>query len=351
MMGSMTNPSFIDLRSDTVTKPTRGMLEAMVSAELGDDVYHEDPTVNRLEETSAAIVGQEAALFVPTGTMANQVAIMGHCQRGDEVLCGEGAHSFFYETGAGPVVAGVQFFPLPGGGLFKASDLREAVKPPHFHFPRTRLVCVENTMNRAGGRVWPQDEVDRVVAAAHELGLRAHLDGARIFNAQVASGVPAKRLAQGFDSVSFCFSKGLGAPAGSVLCGPAGFINDCRRWRKMLGGGMRQAGILAAACLYALEHHVARLADDHRLAKLFAAKLAEIPGIDIDLAKVESNIFGFNLPETIPAAKFQDELKQRGVLVNILSARRVRGTTHMDVGEKDILKAVEIIREVMKELA
>jgi len=343
-----TATKIIDIRSDTVTKPTQAMLEAMIKAELGDDVYHEDPTVNRLEETSAAIVGQEAGLFVPSGTMANQVAIMGHCQRGDEVLCGEGAHSFFYETGAGPAIAGVQFFPLPGGGLFKASDLGEAVKPQHFHFPRTRLVCVENTMNRAGGRVWPQDEVDRVVAVAHELGLRAHLDGARIFNAQVASGVPAKRLAKGFDSVSFCFSKGLGAPAGSVLCGPAAFIHECRRWRKMLGGGMRQAGILAAAGLYALEHNIDRLAEDHRLARLFAEKLAEIQGIDIDAAKVESNIFGFNLPDRIPAAAFQEELRKHGVLVNILSAHRVRGTTHMDVSEKDILEAVEIMREVMK---
>jgi len=338
----------IDIRSDTVTMPTPEMRKVMAEADVGDDVYHEDPTINRLEEKGAELMGKEEGIFMPSGTMANACAIMGHCRRGDEVLCGQGAHSFFYETGAGPALAGAQFYTLPGGGMFTAGDMKKAVKPLHFHFPRTSLVCVENTMNKAGGRLWDQDEVDLIVKTAHELNLKAHLDGARIFNAQTASGTPAARLARGFDSVSFCLSKGLGAPVGSVLCGSAEFIHDARRWRKMCGGGMRQAGILAAAGLYALENNVDRLKDDHALAKKFARALADIPAVEIDLDTVETNIFGFFVPENIEALDVQEKLKEKGVLINILSEHEIRVVTHMNLSEEDVDEAVDIIKSVLE---
>ncbi|MFO0669326.1 MAG: threonine aldolase family protein [Polyangiaceae bacterium] len=253
----------IDLRSDTVTRPTEAMKAAMMAAPLGDDVYGEDPTTLALEARIATLLGKEAALFVSSGTMGNQLAIRCHTQPGDEVIVGEGAHPVFYESGAAPVLSGVQFAIAGRGGLFTADEMEAEIKPVAYTSPRTSLVCVENTHNRAGGRVFPQAEVVRIAERARARGLALHLDGARLFNAHVAKQTPVAELAAPFDTVSVCFSKGLGAPVGSALVGPRALIIAARRFRKMWGGGMRQSGILAAAALYALDHHVARLAEDH----------------------------------------------------------------------------------------
>jgi threonine aldolase len=262
--------SRIDLRSDTVTRPTVAMREAMARAETGDDVYGEDPEVNRLQARAAALVGKEAALFVPSGTMGNQVCIRTLTRHGDVMLAGEGAHVLRFEVGGAAALAGVQIQTIGAGGLFDADDVRAAVHPDEQHFAPTRLVAVENTHNTAGGRVFPLETVRAVAAAARERGLALHLDGARLWNAVVATGVPAREWAEPFDTVTFCLSKGLGAPVGSLVCTSAERMRDVHRARKMLGGGMRQVGMLAAAGLYALEHHVERLADDHRNARRLA---------------------------------------------------------------------------------
>src|SRR5512139_2042145 len=260
----------IDLRSDTVTRPTPAMREAIAHAEVGDDVYGEDPTVAALQQRAAALLGKEAALFVPSGTMANQVSIRALTRHGDVVLAGDGAHILRYESGAPAAISGVQVKTIGSGGLFDADDVAAAIHPLEHHFAPTTLVACENTHNAAGGRVFPYAQLRRVADAARDRGLRMHLDGARLFNAVTATGVPAATWAEPFDTVSFCLSKGLGAPAGSLVCASAEIIDRVHRFRKMLGGGMRQAGILAAAGLYALTHHVERLAEDHVNARRLA---------------------------------------------------------------------------------
>src|SRR6266567_4620988 len=260
----------IDLRSDTVTKPTPGMREAMARAEVGDDVYGEDPTVNRLQERVAELLGVEAALYVPSGSMANQIALAVNTRHGDDVIIGEGGHNWLYESGAGAALSGCQFTFAGSGGLFTGDDVRRAAKPDNHHHAPTRLVCIENTHNRAGGRIWPEADVRGVLDAARALGLRAHLDGARLWNVAVATGRRERDLAAGFDTISVCLSKGLGAPVGSLICGSKDDMWRAHRFRKMFGGAMRQAGILAAAGLYALEHQRARLADDHANARRLA---------------------------------------------------------------------------------
>ncbi|MDI3316117.1 MAG: low-specificity L-threonine aldolase [Bacillota bacterium] len=340
----------VDLRSDTVTRPTPAMRQAMASAEVGDDVYGEDPTVRALEEMGAALVGQEAALFVPSGTMGNQVAVLTHTQRGDEVFCEAEAHIYYYEVGDIAALSGAQAHPIPGvRGRFTAEQLRQAVRQPDIHFPRPRLVCLENTHNRAGGTVWRPEEVDAVVATAHELGLAVHLDGARLFNAAVALGVPAERLARGADSVMFCLSKGLGAPVGSLLCGPAEWIGRARKERKRLGGGMRQAGILAAAGIYALRHHVERLAEDHANARWLAEQLADVPGLRVDPAAVETNMVLVGVPG--PAVAFSQALREQGVLANPSRPDALRLVTHLDVDRAGCRRAVEAFRTVARQLA
>ncbi|HZT81959.1 MAG TPA: GntG family PLP-dependent aldolase, partial [Gemmataceae bacterium] len=255
----------IDLRSDTVTRPTPGMRAAMAAAEVGDDVFDEDPTVNRLQERVAALLGKEAALFVPSGTMSNQVCVRTHTQPGDELLCDVNCHIYNYEAGGPAVLSGVTCRCVEGDcGILDVSQLDGLVRPDNEHFVRTRLVCLENTHNRGGGKVYPLEKVQAISAWARRAGLATHLDGARLWNAVVATGVPAQEWARHFDSVSVCFSKGLGAPVGSALAGPRDFVAKARRTRKLFGGGMRQAGVLAAAALYALDHHVERLAEDHR---------------------------------------------------------------------------------------
>jgi threonine aldolase len=325
----------IDLRSDTVTRPTAAMREAMARADVGDDVYGEDPTVNRLEAEAARRLDKEAALFVPSGTMANQLAIRIHTQPGDGVLTGESCHALLYEGGGAAVLSGVQIETIGARGLFDADDVRAAIAPDDVHLSRTALLVAENTHNVSGGRVFPFDALRGAAAAARGSGLRTHLDGARIFNAAVASGIPAARWAEPFDTVAFCFSKGLGAPVGSVLCGTAEEIRRARRVRKMLGGGMRQAGILAAAALHALEHHVERLAEDHARARRLAEGLEKL-GLPVG-PPPETNMVLFRVED---AHGFLRETRARGLCIDPIAPGCFRAVTHLDLDDEDIEAAL-----------
>jgi threonine aldolase len=332
----------IDLRSDTVTQPSIAMREAMAHAEVGDDVYGEDPTVNRLQHMAAERLGHEAALFVPSGTMANQIALRVHTTPGQAVIIGEDAHLYLYEAGAGAAISGVQFTMVGQGGLFDADDVRAGLHPRDHHFAETRLVCVENTHNRSGGRVFPLELLHAVAGAAREAGLRLHMDGARIFNAEAATGVRASEWAAPFDSVSFCLSKGLGAPVGSLVVGSRAFIERAHRYRKMLGGGMRQAGVLAAAGILALAQGPKRLADDHANAQRFAAGLRELHGVELE-REPETNMVLFRVPDV---ARFVAETRRRDLLINPIGPRTLRAVTHLDVSASDIDEALERIGEV-----
>jgi threonine aldolase len=329
----------IDLRSDTVTQPSPAMREAMAAAPVGDDVYGEDPTVNRLQERAAELVGKEAALFVPSGTMANQVAIRTHTQPGDALIAGQRSHLYLFESGAAAALSGVQPVLVGVDGLFDADDVRAARFPGDDHYPRTRLVCVENTHNASGGRVFPLDAQQRIAETAREHGLRLHLDGARLWNASVASGISGRELCAPYDSVAFCLSKGLGAPVGSLVCGTHAWIDQAHRYRKMFGGGMRQAGVLAAAGLFALEHGIKRLADDHANAQRLADGLKALPGATL-LREPETNLVLFRVPD-VP--RFVREIQARGVLINAIGPEVLRAVTHLDVSAEDIdLALVEI---------
>ena len=334
----------IDLRSDTMTRPSRAMREAMASAEVGDDVYREDPTVRLLEERVAALFGKEAALFVPSGTMGNQLAVAVQTRAGDEVIVGEGAHVYFSESGAGAAISGVQFVVAGSGGLYTAEEMEEQVKPEAYSSPRTSLVAVENTHNRAGGRVFPQVEARRIAELARRRGFGVHVDGARIWNAHVATGVPLRDLVAPYDTASVCFSKGLGAPVGSALLGSREHVERALRFRKMLGAGMRQVGILAAGALHALDHNVARLADDHRRARSFAAALASVPGVDAQ--EPETNIVNLSVPGR-SAAAVAEAAKERGVLLGPTAPARLRAVFHLDVSEDDARAAGERIAEAI----
>jgi threonine aldolase len=338
----------IDLRSDTVTRPTPGMRAAMAAAEVGDDVFHEDPTVNELEERVARLLGKEAALFVPSGTMSNQIAIRVHTQPGDELLCDVNAHIYLYEAGAPAVLSGVTCRTLEGEhGILDPSQLEGKVRPVNDHSVRTRLVCLENTHNRGGGRVYPLEKVRAISTWARQQGLALHLDGARLWNAVVATGTPAAEWAGCFDTVSVCFSKGLGAPVGSALNGPREFIQRARRVRKVLGGGMRQAGVLAAAALYALENHRERLAEDHRNAQLLARAIADTAGLRLDPPKVETNLIWFEVDPRVGSAKdVAATLRERGVLVHTAGPHTLRACTHLDVSTAQAERAAETIRQV-----
>jgi len=332
----------IDLRSDTVTCPTAAMRAAMAEAEVGDDVYGEDPTVNQLQEEAARRMGKPAALLVPSGTMANQIAIRVHTHHGDLVLAGEGAHVLRFESGAAAALSGVQVRTIGSGGLFDADDVRRAITPADHHHPPTTLVALENTHNSGGGRIFPIAAIAAIADVAREHGLHLHLDGARLLNAEVATGIPAAEWARPFDTVSFCLSKGLGAPVGSLLCGDHERIDRAHRLRKMLGGGMRQAGILAAAGLHALHHHVARLADDHANARRLATGLRGL-GAEIPVAP-ETNIVVFGVPDP---AGFARRARERAVLVNSLGPDRFRAVTHLDVGAADIDEALDRLADAV----
>jgi threonine aldolase len=337
----------VDLRSDTFTRPTPAMRAVMAAADVGDDVWGEDPGARALEARAAELLGKEAALYVPSGTMANQIALLLHCRPGDEVIVGRGAHTRLYESGAGAAWAGVQFAEIGApDGTFEAAEMEAASLPLDRNLPRTRLVAIENTHNRGGGRIWPRAAVAEIAARARARGLALHLDGARIWNAAVASGVPERDLAAPFDTVSACFSKWLGAPVGSVIAGTAEAIERARRFRKMLGGGMRQVGILCAAALYALEHHRARLADDHANARRLAEALALTDGLRLDPARVETNIVIFEVAP-IPAEELSRRLAAAGVRIAPIAPHRLRAVTHLDVDAAGIERAVEAIRTAL----
>lgn len=333
--------ALIDLRSDTVTKPTPGMRAAMAAAEVGDDVYGEDPTVNRLEATAAALLNKEAALFVCSGTQSNLLGLMSHCERGDEYLVGQQAHTYKYEGGGAAVLGSIQPQPLDNepDGTLDLNRVAQAIKPDDPHFARTRLLCLENTH---GGKVLPTDYLTRAENLARNAGLGMHLDGARLFNAAVKLGVPAKELAKHFDSVSICLSKGLGAPVGSVLCASKPLIARARRWRKVLGGGMRQAGVLAAAGLYAIDQHVERLAEDHANAARLAEGLLQIDEITVDPASAQTNmVFMRVAPDR--AAALKKYLADAGILIG--SGAHVRLVTHLDVRAVDVDAAVAAVKD------
>lgn len=343
---------FIDLRSDTVTRPTPEMREAMAKAEVGDDVYGDDPTVNRLQEMAAEMMGKEAGLFVPSGTMGNLAGILSHCQRGDEVILGKKNHTFLFEAGGISVLGGVHSCQLdnqPDGSLL-LSDIEAAIRPDDPHDPITRLICLENTHNRCGGTVQAPEYIRQVVEFAHVRGLKVHLDGARLFNAAAALNVSAKDLAGLVDSVTFCLSKGLCAPVGSVLCGDKEFIKRANRMRKMLGGGMRQAGVLAAAGIVALEKMTKRLSKDHARARNLAEGLSENRGIILDAGTPATNMVFFNLAPSVKLStnEIEEKLKAGGVLAHASEARRFRLVTHYWIDDKAVDKTVAVFADVLR---
>jgi threonine aldolase len=342
---------YIDLRSDTVTKPTPEMREAMAKAEVGDDVYGDDPTVNRLQEMAAEMTGHEAGLFVASGTMGNLSAVLAHCQRGDEVILGKDAHTYRYEAGGISVLGGVHSCQLPNqpDGSIALDDIEGAIRADDPHQPITRLIALENTHNRCGGTVQSVEYTRQVLGFAHARGLKVHLDGARVFNAAVALGVDVRELTALVDSVTFCLSKGLSAPVGSVLCGDREFIKKAHRIRKMLGGGMRQVGVLAAAGIVALEKMVPRLGEDHARARTLAEGLSENRGLVLDAGTPATNMVFMNLAEDVPmsADEVAEKMKERGVLVGVSGARRFRLVTHCWINDDGVNKAVAAFGEVL----
>jgi threonine aldolase len=331
----------IDLRSDTVTRPTPAMLKAMTEAELGDDVFDDDPTVDRLEALVAETLGKEASMFVPSGTQSNLAALMTHCARGDEYLVGQQAHTYLFEGGGGAILGGIQPQPIDqeADGTLDLEKLEKLIKPDDYHYARTRLICLENT---TWGKVLPQDYLAKAKAFADEHGLALHLDGARIFNAAVDQGISAAEIAAPFDSVSVCLSKGLGCPVGSVLAGPSDFVKEARRWRKMLGGGMRQSGILAAAGIHALQHNIDRLADDHANASLLAEGLAAIEGIEV--ASVQTNMVFATVAEH-KITGLAEHLNAEGILITTPIAGTLRLVTHLDLDADAIRTTVATFTE------
>ena len=340
----------IDLFSDTKTKPTAAMRRIMADAEVGDERAGEDPSVNRLVERCAALLGKQAALFLPSGTMCNEIALAVHCKPGDEVICDVTSHIIGFEGGGPAALAGAMLNPVAGArGIYSAVQLAEKIRPDRPYAPRQRLVEVEQTANLGGGAIWPLTTLDDVAAIAHRAGLATHMDGARLLNACVASGVAAAEYARGFDSVWIDFSKGLGVPGGAVLAGSAEFIAEALRLKLRWGGAMRQSGIIAAACDYALDHHVARLADDHANARALAAGIASLDGLRIDAATVETNLVYFDVSTPAwDAEQICAGLLKRGVRMGAMGARTVRAVTHLDVSASDIPVALDALREVLR---
>ncbi len=340
----------IDLRSDTVTLPTPQMREAMAKAEVGDDVFREDPTVNRLEEMAAERMGKPAALFVASGTMGNLVALLTHCGRGDEVILGDKAHTFVNEVGGLAALGGIQPHTVPNqpDGTLALDDLRAAIRGDNVHWPRTRLIALENTHNACNGSPLSPAYHAAVADIARANRLKVHTDGARIFNAAVALGVPPTELARHTDTISFCLSKGLSAPVGSLLCGSRDFVDEARRQRKMVGGGLRQAGILAAAGIVALETMVDRLAEDHANAKYFAECLADVPGIQLDPTLIKTDIVFFDITSNaLTAPQLAERLAREGVLIGIAGAKRMRAVTHYGIERADVDAALAAIRRAL----
>jgi threonine aldolase len=340
----------VDLFSDTVTRPTPAMRQAMAEAEVGDEQNREDPTVNRLQLMVAELLGQEAALFLPSGTMCNQVAFAVHCRQGDEILFHELAHPLLYEAGGPAALIGAVMRPLPGArGMYTADQVRQAVRPRVHFMPQTRALSIEQTANIAGGVCWPLAQVEEVCAAGHAAGLACHMDGARLMNAAVASDTPARAFAAPFDSVWLDLTKGLGAPVGAVLAGSRAFIEEAWVFKQRFGGAMRQAGIIAAAGIYALEHHVERLADDHERARRLAHELASLPGIAVDAARVETNIVIFDVRGTgLTAEEFGRRTERFGVRFTVLGPTLARAVFHLDVPSDGVERAVSAVRAALR---
>ncbi len=339
----------IDLRSDTVTKPSPEMRKAMMTAEVGDDVYGEDPTVNRLQESVARLLGKEAALFVPSGVMANQIALKIQTQPGDEVIVERDSHVFNYETAAAAFLSRIQLNTLKGvRGVLNADQILQEVRSPVYYNPRVSLVCLENTHNRAGGTIYPLEEIKRIRTLLKKKKISLHLDGARLWNASVATGIAPKEYAKYFDTVSVCFSKGLGAPVGSAIAGPARLIDSARKYRKIFGGGMRQVGILAAGALYALEHNIDRLKEDHANARALAKTASLIKGIEVDIDSVQTNIVIMKIERRKERAEeILIRLKRKGLLLSEMSHTLLRAVTHIDVTRDHIVRASEILKDVL----
>ena len=345
-------PDCIDLRSDTVTKPTNEMRAAMAAAEVGDDIFSDDPTINKLQERVAELLGKEAALFMPSGSMSNQCAIKTHTKPGDELLCDANSHIVHYETGGPAALSGVMCRTVDGEfGIMDLSQLEGMPRGFSDHTPFTSLICLENTHNRGGGRIYPYEKLTAICSWAKKHNLARHLDGARLMNAVIATGKPAKQWAQHFDTVSICFSKGLGAPVGSALAGPKEFMVRARRNRKQLGGGLRQSGILAAAALYALDHHVERLAEDHQHARWLAEALADVPGLTLWPSDIQTNILFLRVSANMcTAAQFVAKMKDRGVLALATATQTFRLVTHLDVSGAQCEKAAFLIKKTAREL-
>lgn len=332
----------IDFRSDTVTRPTPGMRRAMAEADVGDDVFGDDPTVRRLQDRVAELLGKEAALYVPSGTMSNLIGVRVHCRPGDEMICDVNCHIYNYEQAGYAQICGVAARCVEGHyGVMRLEQVEGLVRPPDAHFVRTRLVTIENTHNRGGGRIQPYETVEAICTWARERGLRRHLDGARIWNAAVATGIAPAEWARQFDTVSVCFSKGLGAPVGSALAGPKDLMREAHRHRKVLGGGMRQSGVIAAAALYALEHHVERLAEDHANAKRLAEGIRRFDGLMLDPPEPDTNLVFFRIdPRLGTAAELAAALRERGLLVLATAPDKIRAVTHLDVTGDDVEKLI-----------
>jgi threonine aldolase len=342
--------TLIDLRSDTATRPTPAMRQAMANAPVGDDVVSEDPSINLLQERVAELLGKEAALFVPSGTMSNQICVKAHTQPGDELLCESTCHIYTWEAGGPAALSGVTCRTFEGDyGVLDLVQFEHKIRPANDHYVRTRLVCLENTHNRGGGRVFPLEKIRQISDWAHRNGLLMHLDGARLWNASVATGIPLKEWSSYFDSVSVCFSKGLGAPVGSALAGTKEFISRGKRIRKLFGGGMRQGGIIAAACTHALDHHIERLAEDHRNAQIFAQAIRDTPGFRLDPPFVETNLVWFEVePEMGTAKEVATTLREKGILVQEIGTHTLRICTHLDVSNEQTLYAADMIRKCRK---
>ncbi len=342
--------STIDLRSDTVTRPDAGMRAAMASADVGDDVFGEDPTINHLQEVVAEMLGKEAALFVPSGTMGNEICLKHHTRPGNEVLCEAGAHILNYESGAAGFLSGIQLIPVQGQrGMITPRQVEPLIRPTAYYYPQTAVIAIENTHNSAGGTVFPLDGITTLFELAQKRSLKLHIDGARIWNASAASGIPLAQYGAHCDSISVCFSKGLGAPVGSALAGSRELVAEAVRLRKIFGGGMRQAGILGAAVLYALENNLARLVEDHDNAKFLAAGLSEISGVTVDMESVQTNIVIFDIEETgMTTKEAVANLRNNGVLVVPFGHTVLRAVTHLDVTQRHMEAALEIFRQVFK---
>ncbi len=341
----------IDLRSDTVTQPTTAMRERMFAAEVGDDVFGEDPTVNRLQDMMAKISGKKSALFVASGTMANQICINTHTQPGNEIILEHNSHIYNYESGAPALLSSVQVMPLKGEhGIFTAKQIQAVIRPDSVHHPQTTLICIENTHNREGGTIFPIEEIKRISNLAKEMNIKTHLDGARLWNASIATGIPISEYCQYFDSASLCFSKGLGAPVGSIVIGSEEFINRARYYRKVYGGGMRQAGILASAAIYAIENHLNRLSEDHRRARMLGKFISSLPGVELDLKTQQTNIVIFDVKKTsLNGVQVIKTLEEEGIKMLTFAGTKVRAVTHLHITDSDIDETISVLKGIFKD--